>query len=263
MLNGLDLFSGIGGLSKALEPWVMPQAYCEVDRYAQGILLSRMAEELLPEAPIWDDITTFDGRALKGVVDIIYGGFPCQNISVAGNGEGLEGERSGLFWEVVRLVDEVQPRFVFLENVPAIRCRGLRAIANVFTSKRYDSRWCMLSAGDVGAPHFRKRWWFLAYSSSQRRWEDAISPPRNEGENEGRTEKKDYKLERVAQSDFWQSCDRSLHRMDAGLPARVDRIKALGNAVVPLQAREAFKMLMGLENENWKTRDVDLTKNGD
>ena len=86
MLNGLDLFSGIGGLTVALKRWVEPVAYCEIDQYAQGVLLSRMASGELPVAPIWDDIRTFSDKELSAEVEIIYGGFPCQDISVAGHG---------------------------------------------------------------------------------------------------------------------------------------------------------------------------------
>ena len=119
MLNGLDLFSGIGGLSVALSPWAKPIAYCENDRYCQAVLLSRMSDGQIETAPIWDDITTLvSGMLPRNGIDIIYAGFPCQDISVAGTGKGLGGERSGLFFEIVRLASELRPRFVFLENVP-------------------------------------------------------------------------------------------------------------------------------------------------
>ena len=127
MLNGLDLFSGIGGISIALSPWVRTIAYCEQDRYAQSVLLSRMSEGKLHRAPIWDDVQTLTGEMLP-TIDIIFGGFPCQDISVAGRGEGLGGERSGLFYEIIRLTKETRTPFVFLENVPAIRTRGLREV---------------------------------------------------------------------------------------------------------------------------------------
>ena len=91
VLNGLDLFSGIGGISIALQEWVKPITYCESDAYCQAVLLSRMADGALYNATIWDDITTLDGAAFSGCVDIIYGGFPCQDISIAGNGAGLAG----------------------------------------------------------------------------------------------------------------------------------------------------------------------------
>ncbi len=123
MLNGLDLFSGIGGISLALSPWVTPVAYCEIERYAQAVLLSRMADGTLACAPIWDDVKTLGRDDIKLQIDIITGGFPCQDISVAGAGASLDGERSGLYWEIYRLVGELKPRFVFLENVPAITTR--------------------------------------------------------------------------------------------------------------------------------------------
>ena len=96
MLNGLDLFSGIGGISVALKEWVRPVAYCEIDPYCQGVLLSRMAEGRLPKAPISEDIRSITGLDFSGNIHIIYGGFPCQDISTLGNGKGLAGERSGL-----------------------------------------------------------------------------------------------------------------------------------------------------------------------
>ncbi len=162
-LIGLDLFSGIGGITLALSPWVQPTAYCECDEYCQSILLARMADRSLPEAPIWDDVTTLDGRQFEGIVDIIYGGFPCQNITTAGRGAGLEGERSRLFFEIVRLAKEIKPSFLFLENVPAIRTRGLDVVVNQLADLGYDCRWDYLSAYDMGAPHLRKRWFLLAH----------------------------------------------------------------------------------------------------
>jgi DNA (cytosine-5)-methyltransferase 1 len=167
VLNGLDLFSGIGGITIALREWVRPVCYCEIEPYAQGVLLSRMADGSLPSAPIWDDITTLKGKAIPKRIDIITGGFPCQDISVAGRGAGLEGERSGLFFEIMRLVDELSPRFLFLENVPAILARGGLRVTGEIASRGYDCRWCIVSAAEVGAWHKRDRWWLLAYSRCQ------------------------------------------------------------------------------------------------
>lgn len=164
-LNGLDLFSGIGGITLGLSEWVRPIAYCEIERYTQGVLLSRMAEGSLPKAPIWEDIKTLKGSMLPIQPDIIYGGFPCQDISTAGLGAGLEGERSGLFFEIVRLAKETKSPFIFLENVPAIRTRGLRGVIRTLTDLGYDCRWTRISAAELDAPHIRYRWFLLAYSN--------------------------------------------------------------------------------------------------
>ena len=167
MLNSLSLFSGYAGIDLALSEYCRPILYCEKDLYAQGIILSRMDEGLIPFAPIWNDVTTLDGAKLRGMVDIISGGFPCQDISSAGKGAGLAGERSGLFYEIVRLTKEIRPAFVFLENVPAIRTRGLEQVVKEFTEMGYDCRWTMLSAASIGAPHKRERWFFLAHANSE------------------------------------------------------------------------------------------------
>jgi DNA (cytosine-5)-methyltransferase 1 len=175
-MNGLDLFSGIGGNSLGLQNYVKTIAYCEADRHAQSVLLSRMADGKIGRAPIWDDITTLRGSMFSSrysfgnvvPIDIITGGFPCQDISTAGRGAGLEGKRSGLFFELCRLVKEINPRFVFLENVPAVRARGLRTIIREFTDLGYDCRWTCVSAKEVGASHLRKRWFLLAHANGKR-----------------------------------------------------------------------------------------------
>ena len=165
MLNGLDLFSGIGGIALGLQEWVRPIAYCECEEYSQRVLLSRMQDGQLPIGPIWDDVQTLRREHLPAPVDIITGGFPCQDISVAGNGSGLEGKRSGLFFEIVRLACEFRPQFIFLENVPAITIRGLDRVLLEFTALGYDCRWTIVSAAEVGAPHLRERWFLLAHAN--------------------------------------------------------------------------------------------------
>ncbi|MBU6375664.1 MAG: DNA cytosine methyltransferase, partial [Bdellovibrionales bacterium] len=167
-MNGLDLFSGIGGIGIALEPWVRTVAYCEREPYAQGVLLSRMQSGDIDRAPIWDDVTTLRAEMLPRI-DIIFGGFPCQDISVAGLGKGLAGERSGLFFEIVRLAKECNPRFIFLENVPAIRTRGGERVVKELAKIGYDCRWTTLSAASVGALHKRERWFLLAHANGKRR----------------------------------------------------------------------------------------------
>jgi len=185
-MNGLDLFSGIGGIAEALSPWVETVAYCENDSYATAVLLSRMSRGEIHTAPIWDDVTTLRGKDLPEI-DIISGGFPCQDISIAGRGEGLEGKRSGLFGEIIRLAGEIRPQFLFLENVPAITFRGLSAVAGEISRLRYDCRWGLLSAYDVGAPHKRERWWLLGRDTKSNRSSKVREVPEGKVANPGRS----------------------------------------------------------------------------
>lgn len=240
MLNGLSLFTGIGGLDVALSDYVRPVAYCEIDPYCQGVLLSRMADGLLPNSPIWDDVTKLQGADLRGATDIIYGGFPCQDISIAGHGKGLEGERSGLFFEIMRLAKEIKPKYIFLENVPAITHRGGLQVVNEIAEMGYVSRWCCISAASVGALHHRERWFLLANAKSQRSQEIG-QPMRQE---------KEYTMPKYSiKYDAWDKEPENkfeLARVANGVQDRPHRIKALGNAVVPAQAREAFRILSGM-----------------
>ena len=303
MLNGLDLFSGIGGLSIALKDWVKPVAYCEIDSYCQGVLLSRQATCDLPIAPIWDDVSTLSYGHFDVTIDIIYGGFPCQDISFAGNGKGLEGERSGLFFEIMRLAKEIKPKYVFLENVGAITHRGGLECVKELASLGYASRWCIISASSVGAMHRRERWFLLAYSERARlegrkdsgqssfsepehsgspladtasestnghtkRETQAHTLPRNSSEalcnpngqpseqanKSAQPEPGEWHTRRgltgfsrpYGASSDWQEAVSSMGKLSHGIPYHVDRLRALGNAVVPAQAHEAFKILMGL-----------------
>jgi DNA (cytosine-5)-methyltransferase 1 len=266
MLNGLDLFSGIGGLTLALSEWVNPITYCEIEPYAQGVLASRMSERRLPIAPIWDDVRTLSASVLPIKPDIIYGGFPCQDISVAGRGKGLAGERSGLYFEISRLVSELRPTFVFLENVPAIRSRGLDAVLKDLADQGYDLRWTDLSAAEVGANHKRNRWWLLGYSkhngsfaSQEQRGIDQAIQHDTQGQNQAsQFEGTDTsrvlpsELNSNTSNDSWWSVEPNVDRVVNGLPHRVDRIKCLGNAVVPAQARQAFMMLSGINQPSGK-----------
>lgn len=268
MLNGLDLFAGIGGMSIALQQWVRPIAYCEIDPYCQGVLISRMEDKKISLAPVWDDIRSFDGSSWYGGVEIIYGGFPCQGISVAGLGKGLEDERSGLFFEIVRLAKEIQPSYIFLENVPAISTRGGLEIVREVTEMGYDCRWCVISAASIGAPHKRERWFCLGrYPNSKcKNSEQSFSLQRWSQENTksagicsdvantrficqrciqepGKEDRASFHDPRC--SRFWE-VEPNVDRVADGVFQRVDRIRALGNAVVPEQAKKAFKILMGM-----------------
>jgi DNA (cytosine-5)-methyltransferase 1 len=241
VLNGLDLFSGIGGLSLSISEWVRPIAYCEINPYCQGVLLSQMANGNLPTAPIWDNISTFDPAAMQRGIDIIYAGFPCQDISVAGLGKGLAGERSGLFFEIVRLAKEIKPKFIFLENTRGILVNGGLQVAESLANIGYDCRFDIFSAEEF-IDQRRERWFCLAKLNGQRRIERAsedIQSPRKTIVNE---ESSNYKLSSM---ECWASYARSM-RKNEWLPFRMERIRSMGNSVCPAQCKKAFKKLMGM-----------------
>lgn len=240
MLNELALFSGIAGSALALEGYARPVAYCEIDPAAQAILLTRMAAGDIPRAPIWDDVCTLGIDDIPHEIDIITGGFPCQDISVAGHGVGLGGDRSGLFWQIIRLCGLFRPAFVFLENVPAITFRGGNEVVGAFAAMGYDCRWCHVSAASVGAPHKRDRWWLLANATGERlqgEWAGWQQKPQ--------THDREGIFMRHCQNPEWWATEPAMGRVAHGVPHRVDRIRGLGNAWVPIQARQAFETLIG------------------
>jgi DNA (cytosine-5)-methyltransferase 1 len=138
----------------------------EFDAYARSVLLARQADGTFPTFPVWDDVRTFDGTPWRGIVDVVSGGFPCQDLSVAGKGAGLDGKRSGLWREMARIIGEVRPRYAFIENSPALITRGLDRVLCDLAALGFDARWGVLGASDVGAPHKRERIWILGYSRS-------------------------------------------------------------------------------------------------
>ena len=168
-MNELHLFAGVGGgiLGGMLLGHTCVCAV-EIEPYCRKVLLQRQRDGILPKFPIWDDVRTFDGKPWRGKVDIICGGFPCQDISCAGKGAGIEGERSGLWSEFARIIGEVRPRYAFVENSPMLVVRGLGRVLGDLSKIGYDARWCVMGADDVGAPHIRKRMWILAYTRHKR-----------------------------------------------------------------------------------------------
>lgn len=163
-MNELALFAGAGGgiLGGKLLGWRTVCAV-EIDPYAAGVLAARQNDGCLPPFPIWDDIRTFEGGPWRGVVDVVSGGFPCQDISAAGKGAGIEGARSRLWWEMCRIIGEVGPRYVLVENSPMLVSRGLGRVLGDLAALGYDASWGVLGAHHAGAPHKRDRIWILGW----------------------------------------------------------------------------------------------------
>lgn len=167
-MNELALFAGAGGgiLGGILLGWKCVCAV-ELDPYCRSVLLARQRDGVLPVFPIWDDVRTFDGRPWRGHVDVVTGGFPCQDISCAGKGAGIAGERSGLWSDMARIISEVRPRFVLVENSPLLVSRGLTRVLSDLATLGYDARWGVVGARHVGAPHRRDRIWIVAQRSQR------------------------------------------------------------------------------------------------
>jgi DNA (cytosine-5)-methyltransferase 1 len=166
-MNELALFAGAGGgiLGGHLLGWRTVCAV-EYEPYAASVLVTRQNDGILPPFPVWDDVRTFDGKPWRGIVDVVSGGFPCQDISVAGKGAGIAGERSGLWSEMARIVGEVRPRYVFIENSPMLRTRGLSTVLKDLAEMGYNAEWGVLGAHHAGAPHKRDRMWILATNAN-------------------------------------------------------------------------------------------------
>lgn len=160
-LRALHLCAGYGGFELALRGIARTVAHVERDSYAAATLVARMDEARLDQAPIWSDLTTFDGHPWRGRVDLITAGFPCQPFSAAGKKLGLDDDR-WLWPDIERIIREVRPRFVFLENVPGVVRAGLPAVLYSLAQLGFDAEWGLYAASDVGAPHERQRFWLVA-----------------------------------------------------------------------------------------------------
>lgn len=164
-MNELALFAGAGGgiLGGKLQGW---RTVCAVEKdpYARDVLVARQNDRCLDPFPIWDDVRTFNGKPWCGIVDVVSGGFPCQDISAAGKGAGIDGERSGLWREMARIIGEVRPNYVLVENSPMLIVRGLDRVIGDLAALGYNAKWGVVGAIDAGAPHKRDRIWILANS---------------------------------------------------------------------------------------------------
>ncbi len=240
-LRELALFAGAGGgiLGGHLLGW---RTICAVewDTYAASVLVARQNDGCLPPFPVWDDVQTFDGRPWRGRVDVVSGGFPCQDISAAGRGAGIDGKRSSMWSHFARIIGEVGPRYVFVENSPVLTSRGLGRVLGDLASLGYDARWGVLGAIDAGAPHERERIWIVAHAYGQRREElDASAVAGGARQHPGGA----FEVGRVA----WWSAEPNMGRVVARMASRVDRLRCIGNGQVPAVAALAWRTL----TEGW------------
>lgn len=226
-LRVLDLFSGIGGFSLGLERTggFETVAFCEIEEYPRRVLAKHW-----PGVPIYEDVRELTGARLAAdgiAVDVICGGFPCQDISIGGRAAGLAGERSGLWREYARLIGELRPCFVLVENVSALLARGLGDVLGELAALGYDAEWHCIPATAVGADHFRDRTWIVAYPDN--------------GHGDGR---------HSTLQMGWGACAREIEKeglrcrvewpvepgvpvLAYGVPNRVERCNGFGNSVVP------------------------------
>jgi len=243
-MRTLHLFAGAGGgLLADLILGHDPVGYVEIDDYCQKVIAARIKDGILPEAPIFGDIRAFNGEgfanAYSGLVDIVAGGFPCQDISVAGKGKGIDGERSGLWGEMARTVRIVRPKYVFVENSPMLTIRGARRVFGDLASLGFDARWGVLSAHETGAPHVRKRMWICA---------DAVGFGRTRRWKFKKNETKDGMESQRLGGESWpwettaEEKSKILGMVD-GVAFGVDRIRATGNGQCPQQAALAWSIL--------------------
>jgi len=259
----LDLFSGIGGFSLGLERAGHETiAFCEIEPFCREVLKKHW-----PNVECHSDIKTLDGRKFYGAVDIICGGFPCQDISLAGKGAGLSGQRSGLWAEYLRIIKQAKPKVVIIENVSALRSRGLEQILRQLSEVGYNVQWHCLPASAIGANHQRDRVWIIAHSKSERyELGESYDKGSEESENEGSRKDEGLRvtefgiksgiqhisnaysesLERqreiairisqelndISYSSWWKT-EPNVGRVANGVPVRMDRIKSLGNSIVP------------------------------
>ena len=246
-MTGLDLFSGLGGIGEGLSPWVRTVAYCEIEPYARATLFSRMKRGEIDPAPVHVDVSRLGKESLKEIgvhdLDIVFGGFPCTDISLAGQRAGMKGKdtkgkntRSGLFYQITRIADEMKPKYIMLENVAAIRSMAIDQVMEELHSQGYDARYGILSAYDVGACHKRERWWLLARRRDAKYIKETTDKPDPNGDD----------LFGVVNEWMDGSWEVGIPRLTDIKEHRANRLRLLGNSVVPQAVREVILRLTGM-----------------
>lgn len=263
-----SLFSGIGLCDLGLSWAGMRHAFfCEVDPYCRSILAKHW-----PGVPIYNDVTTLKGSEAPRI-DILCGGFPCQDVSSGGKRAGIkEGTRSGLWYEYSRLIGEIRPRYVIIENVRGLLSCGIEIVMRDLAALGYDAEWEVLPAAALGAPHHRERVFIVAYPHSDGRDpEDGVlsSLGRDVGEGDQSWRVAPWlgvRIDRASRASIREAYGGCvLRRVDDGSPARMDgpesvkllprelvpvwarRLKALGNAITPQQAYAVAACIMRAE----------------
>lgn len=229
-LRVLDLFSGIGGFSLGLERTggFETVAFCEIEEYPRRVIAKHW-----PGVPIYDDVRTLTADTLRrdGIaVDVICGGFPCQDLSRAGLGAGISGERSGLWGEFARLIGELRPQYAILENVAALLDDGMGTVLGDLADIGYDAEWSVISACALGAAHMRQRVFAVAYPNGEHGWPRL----RNTSPRKIRTLQEIYDLAgaRARQSARLEDPS-ALYGGADGVPFGMERNRAIGNSIYP------------------------------
>ncbi len=247
-----SLFAGVGGLELGLEWSGLGKTIWQVEKSESSI---RVLEKHWPGVERFGDVTEVGKKNLREV-DLICGGFPCQDVSTAGKGAGLDGSRSGLWYEFLRIVKELSPPWVVVENVASGAKRWVDQVRGSLEFEGYATFPIPLSAKDCGALHLRKRIFIVAHANGLQKsqQEGVIENERgwisHEGENVSHADSKQAQWSTVArcECDCWLP-EPDMGRVANGVPRRVDRLKQLGNAVVPQCAQVIGEFIKQLEEE--------------
>ncbi len=212
----------------------------EIDAGARQILLDRQRDGVIEQFPIWDDIRTFDGNPWRGKIDVITGGFPCQDISQCGQGAGLDGERSGLWTEMARIICEVRPKLVQVENSPMLTSRGLGRVLGDLAGMGFDAKWGVFRASTIGAAHHRSRIFLVAYPYGTKLEGLDIPKPACIDTQESRRRQFARAIDATISADDYTSMPRNPDDVARGM----DGLKTTGNGWVPAMAARAAATLL-------------------